>query len=89
MLAVGRILAELHALTALPENTLTIRERNGIIRDRYAAGVSQVELARQFDISYQRVHQIVHGQRKRIEQTYGNQSKTRQQEIGLLSLPLV
>ncbi|WP_119071632.1 helix-turn-helix domain-containing protein [Aggregatilinea lenta] len=32
-------------------------------RARYAAGVSQAELARQFGISYQRVHQIV--QRKR------------------------
>ncbi|MBN1680474.1 MAG: hypothetical protein JW966_09285 [Anaerolineae bacterium] len=44
--------------------TLTTRERNIIIRARYATGVSQAKLARQFGISYQRVHQVVHGKRK-------------------------
>lgn len=32
-----------------------------ISRARHAASVSQAELARQFGISYQRVHQIIHG----------------------------
>jgi ribosome-binding protein aMBF1 (putative translation factor) len=51
-------------LDSPPDPTLTTRERNIIIRARYAAGVSQAELARQFGISYQRIHQIVHGRRK-------------------------
>jgi hypothetical protein len=61
--AVKYLLAKLNAIPAPPDPTLTIRERNTIIRARHAAGVSQAELARQFGISYQRVHQIVHGQR--------------------------
>lgn len=64
MLAVGRVLAQLHALASPPDPALTIRERNIIIRARHAAGVSQADLAREFGISYQRVHQIVHGRRK-------------------------
>ena len=48
-----------------PRNkSLTIAERDAMIRTRHAAGKSQAELARQFGISYQRVHQIVHGRRK-------------------------
>ncbi|MEW6578213.1 MAG: sigma factor-like helix-turn-helix DNA-binding protein [Chloroflexota bacterium] len=39
-----------------PDLSLTTRERNIIIRARYAAGVSQAELARQFGVSHQRVH---------------------------------
>jgi DNA-directed RNA polymerase sigma subunit (sigma70/sigma32) len=57
------LLAKLNAIPSPPDPTLTTRERN-IIRARYAAGVSQAELARQFGITYQRVHQIVHGKRK-------------------------
>ncbi|MBN1680706.1 MAG: helix-turn-helix transcriptional regulator [Anaerolineae bacterium] len=34
------------------------------MRARHAAGVSQAELARQFGISYQRIHQIIHRRRK-------------------------
>ncbi|MBN1200537.1 MAG: helix-turn-helix transcriptional regulator [Anaerolineae bacterium] len=62
--AVVYILARLNSLPSPPDPTLTTRERNIIIRARHAAGVSQAELARQFGISYQRVHQIVHGKRK-------------------------
>jgi Mor family transcriptional regulator len=62
--AVSYILAKLNSLPSLPDLTLTTRERNIIIRARYAAGESQAELARQFGISYQRVYQIVRGRRK-------------------------
>jgi DNA-directed RNA polymerase sigma subunit (sigma70/sigma32) len=62
--AVAYILAKLNSLPVQPDPTLTTRERNIIIRARYAAGESQANLARQFGISYQRVHQIVHGRRK-------------------------
>jgi len=40
------------------------RTETSIIRARHAAGISQAELARQFGISYQRVHQIVNYKRK-------------------------
>jgi ribosome-binding protein aMBF1 (putative translation factor) len=56
-------LERLRAIPSLPDPTLTTHERNIIIRARHAAGVSQADLARQFGISYQRVHQIVHGRR--------------------------
>ncbi|WP_442891829.1 sigma factor-like helix-turn-helix DNA-binding protein [Aggregatilinea sp.] len=56
---VVKILAQLNAVPSQPSPTLTTHERNNIIRARYAAGVSQAELARRFEISYQRVHQIV------------------------------
>ena len=62
--AVSHILERLNASPALPNYPLTTRERNIIIRARHVAGASQAELARQFGISYQRVHQIVHGKRK-------------------------
>jgi len=38
-------------------------QRNEEIRARYAQGEPATVLARQFGISYQRVHQIVRGQR--------------------------
>ncbi|GAB4574673.1 MAG: hypothetical protein Kow0077_22390 [Anaerolineae bacterium] len=47
-----------------PDEVHTIRERDRLIRARHAAGESQASLARTFGISYQRVHQIVHGQRQ-------------------------
>jgi hypothetical protein len=47
---------------AQPETSLSIQERDNLIRTQYAAGVSQANLARQFGISYQRVHQIVRGE---------------------------
>jgi len=40
------------------------QERDTLIRARYAAGASQAELARQFGLSYQRVHQIVRDKQK-------------------------
>jgi hypothetical protein len=52
-------LAFIYNNPSLPENSLSTKERDAIIRERYAAGVSQAELARLFGISYQRVHQIV------------------------------
>jgi ribosome-binding protein aMBF1 (putative translation factor) len=61
---VFHILARLNTNPSPPDPALSTRERNIIIRARHAAGVSQAELARQFGISYQRVHQIVHGKRK-------------------------
>jgi ribosome-binding protein aMBF1 (putative translation factor) len=62
--AVSHILEQLNSQPSPPDPTLSTRERNIIIRARHAAGVSQAELARQFGISYQRVHQIVHARRK-------------------------
>jgi len=61
---VSHILKKLNAQPLLPDPTLITRKRNIIICARHAAGVSQVELARLFGISYQRVHQIVHGKNK-------------------------
>jgi DNA-directed RNA polymerase sigma subunit (sigma70/sigma32) len=61
---VSSVLEQLHAIPLPPDPTLTPRERNIIIRARYAAGETQAELARQFGISYQRIHQIVYGKRK-------------------------
>jgi ribosome-binding protein aMBF1 (putative translation factor) len=58
------LLNKLNAIPSPPDPTLATRERNIIIRARHAAGVSQAELARQFGISYQRVHQIVNYKRK-------------------------
>jgi hypothetical protein len=50
--AVERILARPNAQSAPPDPSLSTREQNNVIRARYAAGVSQAELARQFGISY-------------------------------------
>jgi transcriptional regulator with XRE-family HTH domain len=44
-----------------PDKSLSTEARDALIRARYAAGVSQAELAREFGITYQRVHQIVRG----------------------------
>ena len=54
----------IYAHPSQPDPPRTIRARDAIIRARYAAGVSQAELARQFGISYQRVHQILRGRRQ-------------------------
>jgi DNA-binding XRE family transcriptional regulator len=48
-----------HARRRAP--TSAAGERDTLIRARCAAGVSQAELAREFGITYQRVHQIVRG----------------------------
>jgi hypothetical protein len=62
--AMKSFLAKLNSLPKPPDPALSIRERNRIIRARHAAGVSQADLARQFGISYQRIHQIIHKRRK-------------------------
>jgi hypothetical protein len=46
------------------DHTPTKYSRNEEIRARYATGETISYLARRFDISEQRVHQIVHGKRK-------------------------
>ncbi|WP_119072054.1 sigma factor-like helix-turn-helix DNA-binding protein [Aggregatilinea lenta] len=60
---VAKILAQLNSGPSKCKPALTTRERNSIIRARYTAGDSQAELARQFGISYQRVHQIINSNR--------------------------
>ncbi|MBN2266770.1 MAG: hypothetical protein JW725_00320 [Candidatus Babeliaceae bacterium] len=62
--AVSQLLKKLNSQPSPLDPNLTTKERNIIIRARYAAGVSQAELARQFGISYQRIHQIVYGKHK-------------------------
>ena len=62
--AAGRILKRLYAVPSPRKSALSPRERNIIIRARYAAGGSQADLSREFGISYQRIHQIVHQRRK-------------------------
>jgi hypothetical protein len=57
--AVSRVLKRLRRLPQPPNPTLTVKERNRIIRARFAAGESEANLARVFGISYQRIHQIV------------------------------
>ncbi len=61
--ATAAILARLNAQPNLLDPTRFTRHRDPIIRTRAAAGISQADLARQFGITYQRVHQIVHGRR--------------------------
>jgi Mor family transcriptional regulator len=48
----------------LTDHTPSKHERNRRIRARYAKGETVVELAEAFDISQQRVSQILHGKRK-------------------------
>ena len=38
---------------------VSFKERNRVIRARWKAGKSQAALAREFGVSYQRIHQIV------------------------------
>jgi len=41
--------------------SLTIQQRDNVIRARHAEGEAQADLAREFGISYQRVYQIIRG----------------------------
>ena len=52
--------------TAQPPSTLplTTKQRNTLIREQYEAGETLQALAQRFDISHQRVHQIIHNRRK-------------------------
>ncbi|MEM9953617.1 MAG: helix-turn-helix domain-containing protein [Chloroflexota bacterium] len=59
-LAIQCLLHHIHTSNTTP-NSLSIAERNKRIIQRYQAGESQADLARAFDISYQRIHQIVNG----------------------------
>lgn len=63
-ISVPAALSQLYHERARPNRPLSTQERDTLIRTRYAAGVSQADLARQFSISYQRVHQIVNGRRR-------------------------
>ena len=47
-----------------PNKRLSLDERNNLIRTRYSAGETLMELASAFGISFQRVSQIVHGKRR-------------------------
>lgn len=61
--SVAHVLKRLTSHRLLPDLSLSVH--NSIItRARYAASISQAELARLFGISYRRVHQIVHGRRR-------------------------
>jgi hypothetical protein len=51
-----------------PDQSLSIQERDTLIRARHATGVSQADLARQFGISYQRVHQNVRGETRQASE---------------------
>lgn len=59
--AAAFILKRLHTMYPHPNTHLTAQERNRVIRARAEAGESQADLARIFNLSYQRVHQIIHG----------------------------
>lgn len=48
----------------LSDKTAKLQGRNEQIRTRYAIGETLVELAAAYNISLQRIHQIVHGKRK-------------------------
>jgi hypothetical protein len=53
-----RVLRRVHFLLP-PDPVLAIRQRNKTIISRYRAGEVQADLAREFGISYQRIHQII------------------------------
>jgi len=63
--AVGYLLHLLRLRYSPPNPKLTIRERNKLIRARFAAGESQADLARDFGVSYQRIHQILNQYKSR------------------------
>jgi len=67
--AILAIVTRLYSKQPLPKHpksrkTLKQTERNNAIRARYAEGVSVHELAKEFGISQQRIHQILRGKRK-------------------------
>lgn len=69
-ISVPDVLHTLYHTLVRRDKFLSAKERDDVIRDQYRAGVSQADLARQFGISYQRVHQIVRaeqGNRKRVD----------------------
>ena len=58
--AVTRLLRRVRSLKPR-DSSLSIEERDQIIRARWRAGTTQAQLGRDFGISYQRIYQIVHG----------------------------
>jgi Mor family transcriptional regulator len=64
--ATNRVLQQLYRGFSLSKAPVSRRrnERNAEIRARYVAGMSVPELAQQYGISEQRIHQILRGKRK-------------------------
>src|SRR5437764_1431772 len=58
--AAALVLQLLHSTPKPPEKPLSKKERNNLIRTRYAAGETLESLAREFSITVQRVHQMVY-----------------------------
>lgn len=44
---------------ATPPDRVLIESRNRTIYERYQSGETQADLAREFGVSYQRIHQII------------------------------
>jgi ribosome-binding protein aMBF1 (putative translation factor) len=63
-LAALHVLKRLNVIPSPRKSPLTPRERDIIMRARCAAGKSQADLAREFGIPYQRIHQAAYGKRK-------------------------
>jgi len=57
---ISAIIAQIRRLSP-PNPSQVIQNRDQLIRKLYEQGVSQADLGRQLGISYQRIHQIVHG----------------------------
>lgn len=66
--AVQLILSLLYTSTSIPKQPLsdnpTLVERNQKIRERYGNGEKVSKLAQEFEVSEQRIYQIIHGKRK-------------------------
>jgi hypothetical protein len=54
----------LSLLYGVPDSPVDIKTRNEIIRQRFAAGEGLSDLGREFGLTPQRIHQIVHHKRK-------------------------
>ncbi len=62
------LLMQLYTSEALPKRPLsdnpTLVDRNQAIKDKYHLGQSAISLAEEYEISFQRVYQIIKGKRK-------------------------
>jgi hypothetical protein len=68
-IAIQRVLNLLYPGIPLPEKPITVKHvakphRNAAIRARYAAGKILKELAAEYGILYQRIHQIIHSRQR-------------------------